>query len=40
MTATDHARVLTTLSENLRQINSLHDFVAAAKSARRSPVKC
>jgi hypothetical protein len=31
MTATDHARVLTTLSENLRQINSLRDFVAACE---------
>ena len=30
-TATDHARVLTTLSENLRQINSLRDFVAACE---------
>jgi len=31
MTTTDHAKVLTTLSENLRQINSLRDFVAACE---------
>jgi hypothetical protein len=31
MTAVDHAKVLTTLSENLRQINSLRDFVAACE---------
>jgi len=31
MTATDHAKVLTTLSENLRQINSLRDFVAGVE---------
>jgi hypothetical protein len=31
MTAADHAKVLTTLSENLRQINSLRDFVAACE---------
>jgi hypothetical protein len=28
MTATDHARVLDTLTENLRKINSLRDLVA------------
>jgi len=27
----DHAKVLATLSENLRQINSLRDFVAACE---------
>jgi len=27
--ASHHAKVLTTLSDNLRQINSLRDFVAA-----------
>jgi hypothetical protein len=31
MTTTDHAKVLATLSENLRQINSLRDFVAACE---------
>ena len=29
--ASHHAKVLTALSENLRQINSLRDFVAACE---------
>jgi len=31
MTATDHAKVLDTLAENLRKINSLRDFVAGVE---------
>jgi hypothetical protein len=36
----DHAKVLATLTENLRKINSLRDFVAGVEVGAKSPPKC